>query len=166
MPLSSVNFKGLSIASHNLRNVIQIQMSTDFHDLVKHAVFTDAVTDLTMISTANVSSGAHFAISCINGERSPAPVDLDITRDNKIFILSKPPNFKLHKRRNKVLEARDFRDFEHIGIFYCESTQEVPPLERITMINNFNRGERLPSTIYTPGSWLCISFMVFLLCSL
>lgn len=151
------------MASHHLRDVIQIQMSADFHDLIKHAVFTDAVTDVTMISTANVSSVADFAISCINGERSPAHVDLDITRDNKIFILSKPPNFKLHKRRNKVLEARDFRDFEHIGIFYCESTQEVPPRERITMINNFNRGERLPSTIYTPGSCLRISLMVFLL---
>lgn len=102
-----------------------------------------------MISTANVTSVAHFAISCINGERSPAQVDLDIKRDNKIFILSKHPNFKVHKRRNRVVEAQDFRDFDHIGIFYCESTQEVPPLEKITMINNFNRGERV-SPLYTP----------------
>ncbi|CAG11565.1 unnamed protein product, partial [Tetraodon nigroviridis] len=103
-----------------------------------------AVTDLTMISTANVTSVAHFAISCINGERSTAQLDLDIKRDNKIFILSKPPNFKVHKKRNRVVEARDFREFDHIGIFYCQSTQEVPSLEKITMINNFNRANFVP----------------------
>lgn len=99
--------------------------------------------DLTMISTANVTSVAHFSISCINGERSPAQVDLEIKRDNKIFILSKQPNFKVHKRRNRMVEAQDFRDFDHIGIFYCASTQEARPLETITMINNYNTGQRL-----------------------
>lgn len=113
-----------------------------------------------MISTANVTSVALFAITCINGERSPAQVDLDIKRDNKIFILSKQPNFKVHKRRNRVVEARDFRDFDHIGIFYCESTQEVRQLEKITMINNFNRGESV-SPSYTPQSE-SISFTVSL----
>lgn len=117
-----------------------------------------------MISTANVTSVAHFAISCINGERSPAQLDLDIKRDNKIFILSKPPNFKVHKRRDGVVEARDFREFDHIGIFYCQSTQEVPSLEKITMINNFKRGESV-SPLVTPSKLLCISFlMLFAFC--
>lgn len=58
------------------------------------------------------------------------------------------------------MEARDFRDFDHIGIFYCESTQEVRQLEKITMINNFNRGESV-SPSYTPQSE-SISFTVSL----
>lgn len=101
---------------------------------------TDAVIDLTMVSTAEVTDVNQFTISCINGERRPAQVELDIKRDNKILIFPKKPNFKVQKTRNKEVVARDFRDLDHIGIFYCESTQEVPPLETVTMINNFGRG--------------------------
>ncbi|XP_044056085.1 tyrosine-protein kinase receptor Tie-1 isoform X2 [Siniperca chuatsi] len=103
-----------------------------------------AVIDLTMISTAEVTNVNLFRISCINGERSPAQVDLDIQRDNKILIFPKKPNFNVHKPRNEEVVARDFRDLEHIGIFYCKSTQEVPPLE-ITMINNFGRANVVPT---------------------
>uniref|UniRef100_A0A3Q2XH93 Tyrosine-protein kinase receptor Tie-1 n=1 Tax=Hippocampus comes TaxID=109280 RepID=A0A3Q2XH93_HIPCM len=98
-----------------------------------------AVIDLTMISTAEVIQVNHFSISCINGERTPAKVELDIKRDNKILIFPKMPNFKLHKPRNKKVVAREFRDLDNVGIFYCESAQEVPPLETVTMINNFGR---------------------------
>ncbi|XP_038571204.1 tyrosine-protein kinase receptor Tie-1 isoform X2 [Micropterus salmoides] len=104
-----------------------------------------AVIDLTMISTAEVTNVNHFSISCINGERSPAQVELDIKRDNKILIFPRKPNFKVHKPRNKEAVARDFRDLDHIGIFYCESTQEVPPLEMVTMINNFRRANVVPT---------------------
>lgn len=93
-----------------------------------------------MICSAEATNVNHFTITCINGERSPSDVDLDITRDNKILIFPKKPNFKVHKPRNKEVEARDFRDLDHIGIFYCESTQEGPPVETITMINNFGGG--------------------------
>ncbi|XP_029285806.1 tyrosine-protein kinase receptor Tie-1 isoform X3 [Cottoperca gobio] len=106
---------------------------------------SDAVIDLTMISTAEVTNVNHFSISCINGERSPAQVELDIKRDNKILIFPKMPTFKVHKPRNKEVVARDFRDLDHIGIFYCESTQEVPPLETATMINNFGRANFIPT---------------------
>uniref|UniRef100_A0A674MW75 Tyrosine-protein kinase receptor Tie-1 n=1 Tax=Takifugu rubripes TaxID=31033 RepID=A0A674MW75_TAKRU len=128
-------------------------------------VFKDAVIDLTMISTANVTSVAHFSISCINGERSPAQVELEITRDNKIFILSKHPNFKVHKRRNRVVEAQDFRDFDHIGIFYCASTQEVlvsrPLCASLFLVANFvphhltltvNKGETVHLSMLLLGS--------------
>ena len=100
---------------------------------------SDAVIDLTMISTAEVTNVNHFSISCINGERSPAKVELDIRRDNKILIIPKKPNFKVHKGTKEAV-ARDFRELDHVGIFYCESTQEVPPLETATMINNFGSG--------------------------
>ncbi len=107
---------------------------------------TDAVIDLTMISSAEVTNVNHFTISCINGERSPAQVQLDIERDNKILVFPRKPNFKVLKK-NKEAVARDFRDLDHIGIFYCKSTQEVPPLETVTMINNFGRGRfRLHAT--------------------
>lgn len=109
----------------------------------------DAVIDLTMISTAEVTKVNHFTISCINGERNPAQVELDIKRDNKILIFPKEPNFRVHKPRNKEAVARDFRELDHIGIFYCESTQEVPPLETVTMINNFRRGGLRLHTTYT-----------------
>uniref|UniRef100_A0A3Q3JXA0 Tyrosine-protein kinase receptor Tie-1 n=1 Tax=Monopterus albus TaxID=43700 RepID=A0A3Q3JXA0_MONAL len=100
---------------------------------------TDAVIDLTMTSTAEATSVNHFNISCINGERSPAPAELDIKRDNKILVFPKKPHFKVHSLRNKEVMARDFRDLDHVGIFYCESKQEVPPLETVTMISNFAR---------------------------
>ncbi|XP_054458688.1 tyrosine-protein kinase receptor Tie-1 isoform X4 [Anoplopoma fimbria] len=106
---------------------------------------SDAVIDLTMISTAEVTNVNHFTISCINGERSPAQVELDIKKDNTILIFPKKPHFKVHKPRNKEAVARDFRDLDHIGIFYCESTQEVPPLETATMINNFVRADFVPT---------------------
>lgn len=108
---------------------------------------TDAVIDLTMISTAEVNNVNQFTISCVNGERSSAQVELDIKRDNKILIFPKKPCFKVHKPRSKEAQARDFRDLDHIGIFYCESTQEVPPLETVTMINNFGRGAQ-PARFY------------------
>ncbi|KAM7013253.1 tyrosine-protein kinase receptor Tie-1 isoform 2-T2 [Tautogolabrus adspersus] len=110
-----------------------------FHDL------SDAVIDLTMISTAEVTNVNHFSISCINGERSPAQVELDIKRDNRILVFPKEPNFKVHKPRNREAVARGFRDLDHIGIFYCESTQEVPPLETVTMINNIGRANFIPT---------------------
>ncbi|XP_041790691.1 tyrosine-protein kinase receptor Tie-1 isoform X2 [Chelmon rostratus] len=106
---------------------------------------SDAVIDLTMVSTAEVTDVNQFTISCINGERRPAQVELDIKRDNKILIFPKKPNFKVQKTRNKEVVARDFRDLDHIGIFYCESTQEVPPLETVTMINNFGRANFVPA---------------------
>ncbi|XP_057697940.1 tyrosine-protein kinase receptor Tie-1 isoform X2 [Corythoichthys intestinalis] len=109
------------------------------------ADLSDAVIDLTMISTAEVIQVNHFSISCVNGERNPAHVELDIKRDNKILIFPKMPNFKLHKQRNKKIVAREFRDLDNIGIFYCESTQEVPPLETVTMINNFGRANFIPN---------------------
>ncbi|XP_017276065.1 tyrosine-protein kinase receptor Tie-1 isoform X2 [Kryptolebias marmoratus] len=96
---------------------------------------SDAVIDLTMISTAEVPHVNHFTISCINGERSPAQVELNIKRDNRILIFPKPPSFKVYKPRKQEAVARDFRDLDNIGIFYCETTQEVPPL-KVTLINN------------------------------
>uniref|UniRef100_A0A3P8SW01 Tyrosine-protein kinase receptor Tie-1 n=1 Tax=Amphiprion percula TaxID=161767 RepID=A0A3P8SW01_AMPPE len=107
--------------------------------------FSDAVIDLTMISTAAVTNVNRFTITCISGERSPAQVELDIKRDNKILLFPKKPNFKVHKPKNKEAVARDFRDLDNVGIFYCESTQEVPPLETVTMINNFGRANFIPN---------------------
>ncbi|XP_034003402.1 tyrosine-protein kinase receptor Tie-1 isoform X6 [Trematomus bernacchii] len=106
---------------------------------------SDAVIDLTMISTAEVTNVSHFSISCINGERSPAHVELDIKRDNKILVFPKKPHFRVHKPKNREAVARDFRELDHIGIFYCESTQDVPPLETVTMINNFGRANFIPT---------------------
>ncbi|XP_020489399.2 tyrosine-protein kinase receptor Tie-1 isoform X2 [Labrus bergylta] len=106
---------------------------------------SDAVIDLTMISTAEVTNVNHFSISCINGERSPAQVELDIKRDNRILVFPKEPNFKVNKPRNREAVAKGFRDLDHIGIFYCESTQEVPPLETVTMINNIGRANFIPT---------------------
>ncbi|XP_078114603.1 tyrosine-protein kinase receptor Tie-1 isoform X2 [Sander vitreus] len=105
---------------------------------------SDAVIDVTMISTAEVTNVNHFSISCINGERSLDQVELNIKRDNKILILPKKPHFKVHIR-NKNAVARDFRELDNIGIFYCESTQEVPQLETVTMINNFGRANFVPT---------------------
>ncbi|XP_019953827.1 tyrosine-protein kinase receptor Tie-1 isoform X4 [Paralichthys olivaceus] len=97
---------------------------------------SDAVIDLTMISTefTNVN---HFTISCFNGENSPAQPELSIKRDNEILKFPKMPNFKVHKPRNMEVMAREFRELDHIGIFYCESTQADHPMETVTMINNF-----------------------------
>lgn len=100
----------------------------------------DAVIDLTMISTAEVTKVNPFTIACTNGDHSSAQVELDIKRDNKILIFPKKPNFKVHKPRDREAEARDFRDLDHIGIFYCEPVQEVPLSERVTMINNNGGG--------------------------
>ncbi len=93
-----------------------------------------------MISTAEFTNANSFTISCINGERSPAQVELSIKKDNKILVFPKKPSFKVHKQRNKEVVARNFRDLDVIGIFYCESIQGVPPLETVTMINNIATG--------------------------
>ncbi|KAM3619890.1 uncharacterized protein V6R79_015379 [Siganus canaliculatus] len=106
---------------------------------------SDAVIDLTMISTAEATNVNHFTITCINGERSPAQVELDIKRDNEILKFPRGPNFKVHRRSSKEVVARDFRDLDNIGIFFCESTQEFRPLERVTMINNFGRANFIPT---------------------
>ncbi|XP_041647351.1 tyrosine-protein kinase receptor Tie-1 [Cheilinus undulatus] len=106
---------------------------------------SDAVIDLTMISTAEVTNVNHFSISCINGERSPGEVVLDIKRDNRILVFPREPNFKVHKPRNREAIARGFRDLDNIGIFYCKSCQEVPPLETVTMINNIGKANFIPT---------------------
>uniref|UniRef100_A0A8D0AEE2 Tyrosine-protein kinase receptor Tie-1 n=1 Tax=Sander lucioperca TaxID=283035 RepID=A0A8D0AEE2_SANLU len=92
----------------------------------------DAVIDVTMISTVEVTNVNHFSISCINGERSLDQVELNIKRDNKILILSKKPHFKV-TIMNKNAVARDF----------------LPPLETVTMINNVGGGGLRLYTIYT-----------------
>ncbi|XP_061594695.1 tyrosine-protein kinase receptor Tie-1 isoform X4 [Cololabis saira] len=108
---------------------------------------SDAVIDLTMIFTADVNHVKHFYISCIIGERSQTNVHLDVKRDNKILIFPKQPSFKVHRPVNKVAIARDFRELDFIGVFYCESTKEGAPLETITMINNFGRVNFMPSPL-------------------
>ncbi|CAJ1061079.1 tyrosine-protein kinase receptor Tie-1 isoform X3 [Xyrichtys novacula] len=106
---------------------------------------SDAVIDLTMISTAEFTNVHHFSITCINGERSPAQVELEIKKDDKILVFPKKPSFKVHKPRNKEAVARDFRDLDHIGIFYCKSTMEASRPETVTMINNIGRANFLPT---------------------
>uniref|UniRef100_A0A1A8C5X7 Tyrosine-protein kinase receptor Tie-1 n=3 Tax=Nothobranchius TaxID=28779 RepID=A0A1A8C5X7_NOTKA len=102
-----------------------------------------AVIDLTMISTAEATHINHFYISCINGERSSARVELNIKRDNKILQLAREPSFTVNKPISKEVVARDFRHPENIGIFYCETTQEVP-LQKVTMINNIGTANFVP----------------------
>ncbi|KAM4549220.1 tyrosine-protein kinase receptor Tie-1 isoform 2-T2 [Odontesthes bonariensis] len=109
---------------------------------------SDAVMDMTMISTAEVTDVNHFIISCVNGERSLNHVKLDIKRDNKILLLSIPPSFKVDKQRNKKAVAKDFQNIDNIGIFYCESTQEAPhALETVTMINNYRKANFIPNSL-------------------
>ncbi|KAM8889361.1 tyrosine-protein kinase receptor Tie-1 isoform 2-T2 [Synchiropus picturatus] len=108
---------------------------------------SDSVMDLTMISTPEVSHISRFSIACINGERSSAPTELHISRDNQILVLSKTPSFKLHKPRNKEVVARDFEGWDNIGIFYCKSTQEASLLDTVTMINNFPRANFVPTEL-------------------
>ncbi|XP_063357491.1 tyrosine-protein kinase receptor Tie-1 isoform X1 [Pelmatolapia mariae] len=99
---------------------------------------SDAVIDLTMFSAAMIRTPENFSISCINGERNSAQAKLDIKKDNKILMFSSVPQYKVHKSGNKMVVARDFSRLESIGIFYCESSQDVPPVEKITMINNLD----------------------------
>ncbi|XP_029004197.1 tyrosine-protein kinase receptor Tie-1 isoform X2 [Betta splendens] len=105
---------------------------------------SDAVVDLTMISTAEVSNVNHFTISCIHGEGSSVQDELDIKKDNKIFMLPKEPSFKVHKSRKEEAKATDFHDVEHIGIFYCKFKCTTPP-EMVTMINNFEKSIFIPT---------------------
>uniref|UniRef100_A0A8C5GKQ7 Tyrosine-protein kinase receptor Tie-1 n=1 Tax=Gouania willdenowi TaxID=441366 RepID=A0A8C5GKQ7_GOUWI len=107
----------------------------------------EAVIDLIMISSAEITNVNHFTISCINGERGHSKVRLDIKKDNKILIFPKKPSFQVHKPKNKEAVATDFRDLDHIGIFYCESAQEAEPVETVTMINNFGRANFIPSSL-------------------
>uniref|UniRef100_A0A673CAB9 Tyrosine-protein kinase receptor Tie-1 n=1 Tax=Sphaeramia orbicularis TaxID=375764 RepID=A0A673CAB9_9TELE len=109
--------------------------------------YFDAVTDLTMIASSECTNVHDFTISCINGERNSAQVDLNIKRDNKILIFPNRPSFKLVKPRNNEVVARDFRDLDNIGIFYCGSTQDDPQFDRVTMINNFNRASFVPNQL-------------------
>ncbi|XP_053178766.1 tyrosine-protein kinase receptor Tie-1 isoform X1 [Scomber japonicus] len=104
---------------------------------------SDAVIDLIM--TAEVSSANHFKISCIHGERSPG--QLTIKRDNEIFRLPNNPTFQLHFPKEKEVVARDFREHENIGIFYCKCTQEVHPPETVTMINNVGGANFAPTDL-------------------
>lgn len=99
---------------------------------------SDAVIDLTMISAAEPPNINHFTISCINGERNQVHNGLVINRDNNIFKFPQK-NFKVVKTRHMEVVARDFKELEYIGIFYCKSTHQDPPIERVTLINNFNR---------------------------
>lgn len=101
---------------------------------------SDAVIDLIMISTADAIGTNHFTISCISGERSPDQVELEIRRDNEILKFPRRPNFKVTRPRNNEVKAKDFRDLDNIGIFYCKPTQEDAPFKKITMINNFAGG--------------------------
>ncbi|CAI5637213.1 unnamed protein product [Oreochromis niloticus] len=99
---------------------------------------SDAVIDLTMFSAAMIRTPENFSISCINGERNSAQAELGIKKDNKILMFSSTPQYRVHKSGNKMVVARDFSHLESIGIFYCESSQEVGPVEKITMINNLD----------------------------
>ncbi|KAM4629174.1 tyrosine-protein kinase receptor Tie-1 isoform 3-T3 [Polymixia lowei] len=106
---------------------------------------SDAVMDLTMISTAELINVNLFSISCITGERNAAQIDLDIKRDNKILRFPRRPNFKVQRPRSKEAVAEEFRDLDNVGIFYCEASQEMDPLDKVTMINNFGRASFVPT---------------------
>ncbi|XP_047443623.1 tyrosine-protein kinase receptor Tie-1 isoform X2 [Mugil cephalus] len=106
---------------------------------------SDAVTDLTMISTAEVTNINNFTITCINGERSPAQIKLEIKRDNRILVFPKKPSFKVHKSSSKEIVARGFRDLDYMGVFYCEATEESKQLHNVTMINNVAKVNFIPN---------------------
>ncbi|XP_015246685.1 PREDICTED: tyrosine-protein kinase receptor Tie-1 [Cyprinodon variegatus] len=119
-----------------------IQTMAVFWVILCFCKLSGAVMDLTMTSTAKVTSPSHFTISCINGEHSPTEVNLTIKRDKRIFS-SGHTTFKVHKESHRVVVAKDFDHFDNIGIFYCETTQENPRL-RLTMINNVINANFIP----------------------
>ncbi|KAG7272152.1 hypothetical protein CRUP_010221 [Coryphaenoides rupestris] len=97
--------------------------------------------DLTMISTAEVTHMSYFTISCITGERNAAQINLNINRENKIFMVPSSPLFKLERARTKEVVAKDFRHpVGNIGIFYCHAAQD-----NITMINNPSSAHVVPA---------------------
>ncbi|XP_062252186.1 tyrosine-protein kinase receptor Tie-1 isoform X4 [Platichthys flesus] len=106
---------------------------------------SNAVIDLTMISTAEVTDVDHFSISCIDGGNGPAQDKMSIKRDNEILKFPKMPKFNVHKPRTTEVTAREFRELDHIGIFYCESSQDDPLRETVTMINNYVGANFIPT---------------------
>ncbi|MGH0123848.1 UNVERIFIED_CONTAM: hypothetical protein FKN15_063398 [Acipenser sinensis] len=95
-----------------------------------------AALDITLISNSDASSTRNFFLSCVSGEREASKMELQIRKDNEIFMVPNPPQFQFIRRKDEELRATGFiKPLDRQGIFYCKAKRSTEQTE-VVLINN------------------------------
>ncbi|XP_078416980.1 tyrosine-protein kinase receptor Tie-1 isoform X3 [Cetorhinus maximus] len=109
---------------------------------------TGAILDLYLITDLNPSN--KFPLSCVSGERRFNGPELKMEKDSTIFQMKKH-NFNYvsdSSRHNGIQAIGSSKDWEQVGIYYCEGRRQTEKTHIVTIINS-NKAEFYPSKLTT-----------------
>lgn len=106
-----------------------------------------AALDITLISNSDASSTRNFFLSCVSGEREASKMELQIRKDNEIFMVPNPPQFQFIRRKDEELRATGFsKPLDRQGIFYCKAKRSAEQTE-VVLINNNPQAKFQPKSL-------------------
>uniref|UniRef100_UPI00398ECC5E tyrosine-protein kinase receptor Tie-1 isoform X2 n=1 Tax=Pristiophorus japonicus TaxID=55135 RepID=UPI00398ECC5E len=109
---------------------------------------TGAILDIYLITDLNPSN--KFPLSCVSGERRSDGPELKMEKDSTIFRVRKH-NFNYVKdtsRHNGIQATGSSKDWEQMGIYYCEGSRKMEKTHIVTIINS-NTAEFYPNKLTT-----------------
>ncbi|XP_060686545.1 tyrosine-protein kinase receptor Tie-1 [Hemiscyllium ocellatum] len=109
---------------------------------------TGAILDLYLITDLNSSNV--FPLSCVSGERRSDGPELRMEKDSSIVQVKKH-NFNYEtdsSRHNGIQATGSSKDWEQVGIYYCEGRRQAEKTHIVTIINS-NAAEFYPSKLTT-----------------
>ncbi|XP_048458167.1 tyrosine-protein kinase receptor Tie-1 [Rhincodon typus] len=112
---------------------------------------TEAILDLYLITDLNSSN--IFPLSCVSGERRSDGPELKMEKDSSIVQVKKH-NFNYEtdsSRYNGIQATGSSKDWEQVGIYYCEGRRKTEKTHIVTIINS-NTAEFYPSKLTTTVS--------------
>ncbi|XP_062921093.1 tyrosine-protein kinase receptor Tie-1 isoform X4 [Mobula hypostoma] len=97
---------------------------------------TGAILDVYLITDLN--SKNEFPLSCVSGERHPDGLELKMEKDSSIIKVTQN---KFHynrdpKKHNRVLGRCFCKEWEQMGIYYCEARRQMEKTHVVTIINS------------------------------
>ncbi|XP_067846107.1 tyrosine-protein kinase receptor Tie-1 isoform X2 [Heptranchias perlo] len=109
---------------------------------------TGAILDIYLITDLNPSN--EFPLSCVSGERRSDGPELKMEKDSTIFQVKKH-NFNYVRdpsRHNGIQATGSSKDWEQVGIYYCEGRRQTEKTHILTIINS-NTAEFYPNKLTT-----------------
>ncbi|XP_067892990.1 tyrosine-protein kinase receptor Tie-1 isoform X1 [Heterodontus francisci] len=109
---------------------------------------TGAILDLYLITDLYASN--KFPLSCVSGDHRSDGPELKMEKDSKIFQVKKHYfNYVRDSSRHNGIQATgSSKDWEQVGIYYCEGRRQTEKTHIVTIINS-NTAEFYPSKLTT-----------------
>ncbi|XP_051867065.1 tyrosine-protein kinase receptor Tie-1 isoform X2 [Pristis pectinata] len=109
---------------------------------------TGAILDIYLIT--NLNSKNEFPLSCVSGERHSDGLELKMEKDSSIIKVTKN-NFDYVRdpvKHNRIQGRGSCKDWEQMGIYYCEGRRQMEKTHVVTIINS-NTADFYPNRLTT-----------------